>query len=94
MDTDFHYIRDAEDLSLSKKDDKIQIGKNNWIASDCRIYKGFKSCDYVICGSGSKCRGHIDEPYTLWVNKSKLEKVKSNCYRDLSLDPDLISSLT
>lgn len=90
MDTDFHYMRNIETGELTKTISKpIMIGKNNWFGNGCTIFKGFQTAEFVTIGSGTKCRGHIDEPYTIWGNDAKLIKLREGWCRDFTNDLDL-----
>ena len=94
MDSDFHYMKNVETGQSSQTIRKpIVIGKNNWFGNGCNIFKGFQTADYVTIGSGSKCRGRIEESYTVWSNDGRLIKIKEGWYRDLEKDADYYSML-
>ncbi len=59
-DTNFHPLGDAyTGKELCKMTSPIVIGKNNWIASDCHISKGFKTADDVVIAAGTNCSTRI-----------------------------------
>lgn len=89
MDTDFHYMRNIETGELTKTISKpIIIGNNNWFGNSCSIFKGFQTADYVTLGGGTKCRGRIEVPYTVWGNDGKLLKLREGWCRDFTNDID------
>ncbi len=74
-DTDFHPLEDVyTGKPLCKPSSPIIIGRNNWIASDCRISKGFRTADDVVVAQGTKCSSRIKmNPQSLIGEKNPCE---------------------
>lgn len=53
IDTNFHYIEDLETGEISRKNQPVIIGSNNWIGNRTSVMKGTHTPDWCIVGSGS-----------------------------------------
>lgn len=90
LDTDFHYMTNINDKTTNMKiSAPISLGKNNWLGNGVTVFKGFATADFVTIGAGSKCRGKVERPYTVWANDGKLHLLAENVYRDLSKDKNI-----
>lgn len=90
LDTNFHYMTNINDGRCNRKiTSPIIIGKHNWLGNGVSVSKGFKTVDYVTIGARSKCRGKIEQPYTVWASESNMIMLSEGWYRDLSKDQDI-----
>ncbi len=82
-DTNFHPLGDAyTGKELCKMTSPIVIGKNNWIASDCHISKGFKTADDVVIAAGTNCLSRIRmKDQSLIGEKSPCEVLVEGVYK-------------
>lgn len=68
FDTNFHYIKNIEDGSVSRREKEVVIGNNNWFGNRCTVMPGTKTNDFFIAASNSLC----NKDYTESVPKYSL----------------------
>ncbi len=83
IDTSFHYMRNAEDGSVSKLTAPIRIGAHNWIANRVNIMKGALTPDYTIVAAGSLVNKRYDIPEKSVLAGTPAKLVKTGIYRCL-----------
>lgn len=91
-DTDFHSLtiesNDSE-IQYTKKSkgyDKIEIGRNTWIAMNCTILKGTTLPEYCVVGANSTLNKTTKaEPKSLLANDTAVIR-RTGIYRDLNND--------
>lgn len=83
FDTNFHYIKNIEDGSVSCREKEVIIGKNNWFGNRCTIMPGTKTNDYFIAASNSLCNKDYTEtvPSYSLVAGSPAKLLKKNVVR-------------
>lgn len=88
IDTSFHFIKNVDTGEISKLNDKIVIGKNNWIGNRSSIMKGAITPNYCIVASGSLVNKPLPFPENCVVAGSPVKLIKERVYRVL-LDEEL-----
>lgn len=90
LDYDFHSLTKIPTMRKTKGYEEINIGKNNWFGSFCRIYKRTKTPDYCTITSNSILNENYNfPPYCIIGSNYKIDIKVQNIYRDL--DNDIIS---
>lgn len=84
IDSDFHTIK-YEDGRKSKGYGAVNVGKNVWIANNCKVYKDVSIPDHCVVGADTILHKSIDIPsYSLITNRIEtIVKIKGIHY-----DPD------
>lgn len=86
FDTDFHRIKYQEDECLDTSAQafgSIVISEGTWIANGCKIYKNTYIPKKCIVGADTILRNfHIDQPYSLVINKRNISSPVQGIYLD------------
>ena len=91
LDYDFHSMTKLPSMTKTKGYGEINIGKNNWFGSFCRIYKRTKTPDYCTIVSNSVLADKYDFPSHCIIGNNYSTTIKNqNIYRDLNNDTILI----
>lgn len=83
FDTNFHFMKNMKDETISSRDGVIKIGSHNWFGNRCNIMKGTITPDNTIVASNSLTnKDYIQtiEPYTL-IAGTPAKAVKTNVKR-------------
>lgn len=83
IDTSFHFIKDVNTGAFSQLNNKIVIGKNNWIGNRSSIMKGAVTPDFCIVASGSLVNKPLTFPSHCVVAGTPAKLIKENVYRVL-----------
>jgi len=91
-DTDFHSLTiESNDpnkpaIRKSRGYDKIEIGRNTWLAMNCTILKGTTLPEYCVVGANSTLNKTTKaEPKSLLANDTAVIR-RTGIYRDLNND--------
>lgn len=68
FDTNFHYIKNVEDGSVTRREYEVVLGANNWMGNRASVMPGTKTNDFFIAASNSLC----NKDYTASIPKYSL----------------------
>ena len=68
FDTNFHYIKNIEDGSVTRREHEVVLGANNWIGNRASVMPGTKTNSFFIAASNSLC----NKDYTTMVPQYSL----------------------
>lgn len=88
LDTNMHPLKDLNTGKKGKVGAPIEIGKYNWISSNCVILPGVVTSERVIVAMGTTLiRNFNYEPYCMYGG-NPIHLLRSNVYRDFEDDID------
>jgi acetyltransferase-like isoleucine patch superfamily enzyme len=94
FDTNFHYIKNIEDGSVSRRENKVIIGNNNWFGNRSSIMPGTITNDFFIAASNSLCnKDYTNLPKYSLVGGSPAKLLKTNVVRVLDREAKEIAEL-
>lgn len=94
LDTNFHFIKNIEDGSVSRRENKVLIGNNNWLGNRSSIMPGTITNDYFIAASNSLCnRDYTNLPKYSLVGGSPAKLLKTNVVRVLDKEEKELASI-
>lgn len=84
LDTNFHFIKNIEDGSVARRENKVIIGNNNWFGNRSSIMPGTITNDFFIAASNSLCnKDYTNLPMYSLVGGSPAKLLKTNVVRVL-----------
>ena len=94
FDTNFHYIKNIEDGSVSRRENKVIIGNNNWFGNRSSIMPGTITNDFFIAASNSLCnKDYTNLPKYSLVGGCPAKLLKTNVVRVLDKEEKEIAEL-
>lgn len=95
FDTNFHYIKNIEDGSVSRREKEVVIGNNNWFGNRCTVMPGTKTNDFFIAASNSLCNKDYTEsvPKYSLVAGQPARLIKQNVVRALDREEKEIKQM-
>lgn len=94
LDTNFHFIKNIEDGSVSRRENKVIIGNNNWFGNRSSIMPGTITNDFFIAASNSLCnKDYTNLPKYSLVGGSPAKLLKTNVVRVLDREEKEIAEL-
>lgn len=95
FDTNFHYIKNIEDGSVSRREKEVIIGNNNWFGNRCTVMPGTKTNDFFIAASNSLCNKDYTEsvPKYSLVAGQPARLIKQNVVRVLDREEKEIKQM-
>jgi len=95
FDTNFHYIKNIEDGSVTRREHEVVLGANNWMGNRTSVMPGTKTNDFFIAASNSLCNkdySTIVPKYSL-VAGSPAKLLKTNVVRVVDREEREITEL-
>ena len=84
IDTNFHYIKNIENGSVYRRENKVIIGNNNWFGNRSSIMPGTITNDFFITASNSLCnKDYTKLPKYSLVGGSPAKLLQTNVVRVL-----------
>lgn len=94
FDTNFHYIKNIEDGSVARRENKVIIGNNNWFGNRSSIMPGTITNDFFIAASNSLCnKDYTNLPMYSLVGGSPAKLLKNNVVRVLDKEEKELANI-